>query len=93
MRANECLEKGTQKRLSKKHYDMLSSMDGGWKSAAVMPGGKSTVQIMTKIAGVGNSALQVSGVRQLTHQIMANKFGEWLIIVLRVRQSDSRVLK
>jgi hypothetical protein len=93
MRFTECLEQGTQKSLSKKLFVMQSGMGGGWKSVEVMFGGKFIAQIMTRIAGVGNFALPVSGVRQPAPQIIAGKFDEWSITVLRVRLSSLRVLR
>ena len=75
------------------HFVMRSIMDGASKLAVVTPGAEFIAQIMTKTAGVGNSVFQVSGARQLTHQIMANKFDEWSITVLLERQSKLRYLK
>lgn len=75
------------------HFDMQSIMDGVWKLAVVTPGAEFIAQTMTKTAGVGSSALQVSGVRQVTHQIMAGKFGALSITVLQERRSKSRFLK
>jgi len=63
-------------------FVMQKSMDGVSKLVVVMPGAKFTVHTMTKIAAVGNSALQVFGVRQLTLQIMADKFDGLSIIAL-----------
>jgi hypothetical protein len=63
-------------------------MGGVSKLAVVMPGVKFTAQTMTKIVVVGNSALQVYGVRQLTRQTMADKFDGLLIIVLPGKTVD-----
>jgi hypothetical protein len=68
-------------------------MDGVSKLAAVMHGAGFTAQTMTKTAGVGSSVLQVSGVRHLTHQIMASKFGALSITALQERPFKSRLLK
>ena len=63
-------------------YVTLKVLDGVSKLAVVMPGVEFTAQIMTKIVVVGSSALQAYGVRQLTHQIMADKFDGLSTIVL-----------
>ena len=57
-------------------------MDGASKLAVVMPGAEFSVQTMTKIVDVGNSVLQVYGVRQLIRQIMGGRFGGLSITVL-----------
>jgi hypothetical protein len=92
MSATECQEKGTQKRWSKKRFVTQKIKAGVSKSAVVMPGAEFTAQTTTKIAGVVSSALQVSGARRPTHQIMANKFDEWSITALHGRQSELRSL-
>lgn len=51
------------------------TVDGVSKLAVVMHGVEFIAQTMTKIVVVGSSVLQVYGVRQLTHQTMAGKFG------------------
>jgi len=56
------------------HFVMRKLAAGALKLAGAMPGAECTVQTTTKIAAVGNFALQVYGVRQLAHQIMASKF-------------------
>ena len=71
----KCQEKDIQKRRSKKLFATQKIMDGVWKSAVAMPGVEFTAQIMTRTVGVGNSALQVCGARQLTRPIMAGKSG------------------
>jgi len=75
MSASKCQEKDIQKRRSKKLFVMQKIMDGVWKSAVAMPGAEFTAQIMTKIVGAGNSALQVYGVHRLVRPIMADKSG------------------
>ena len=54
---------------------MQKTMGGVWKSAVAMPGAEFTALIMTKTVDVGNSALQVYGVRRLAHPIMAGRSG------------------
>ena len=71
---------------------MQSNMDGTQKLVVAMPGEKFIVQTMTRITGVVSSALQVSGARRPTRQIMANKFDEWSITAQHGRQSELRSL-
>ena len=68
---------------------MQKAMDGVWKSAAVTPGAEFTAPIMTKNAGVGNSALLVFGVRRLAHPIMAGKYGGLSITALPARTTKT----
>jgi hypothetical protein len=75
MRATECQEKGTPKRLWKMRFISQMVMDGVSKLAVVMPGVEFTVQTTTKIVVVGNSVLQAYGAQQLTLPIMAGRFG------------------
>jgi hypothetical protein len=82
MSAIECQERDILKRQSKRLFVMPKAMAGVWKSAAVTPGAEYTAPIMTKTAGVENSALQVFGVRRQAHPIMAGKYGESSITAL-----------
>lgn len=66
-------------------------MDGALKLAVVMPGVEFTAQTMTKIVVVGNSVLQVFGVRQPAHQITAGKFGGLSTIVLPGNAIEPRI--
>ena len=54
---------------------MQKAVGGVWRSAADMPGVRFIAQITTKTVAVGNSVLQVYGVRPPTRLIMAGKFG------------------
>jgi hypothetical protein len=85
----KCQEKDIQKRWSKKLFVMQKIMDGEWKSAVAMPGVEFTAQIMTRTVGVGNSALQVCGVRQLAHPIMAGKSAGLSITALPAKTISS----
>ena len=69
---------------------MQKAMDGAWKLAAVMLGVEFTAQIMTKTVAVGNSALQVYGVRPPTQLIMAGKFGGLSITALPPKTINTR---
>ena len=66
-------------------------MDGAWRLAVVMPGVEFTAQTMIKIVVVGNSVLQVFGVRQSVHQITAGKFGGLSTIVLPGNAVEPRI--
>lgn len=66
-------------------------MVGVSKLAVVMPGEKYIARKMTWIAAVGNSALRVSGVRLLTHQIMASKYDGLSTTALPRRTSELRL--
>jgi len=72
---------------------MQKPMDGVWGLAAVMPGVGFTALIMTKTVAVGNSVLQVFGVRLPTQRIMAGSFGGLSIIALPIKTIDRRLTK
>jgi len=74
MRASKCHERGTQKKQSKPHFIMPSSVVGELRLAVATPGVEFIAQITTKTAGVENSVSQVSGAHLLAHQITASKF-------------------
>jgi len=82
----ECPEKDIRKRQLKRRFVMQKAVGGVWRLAAVMPGVRFIAQIMTKTVGVGNSALPVFGVHQLTHLIMAGKSAELSITALPVNE-------
>ena len=69
---------------------MQKAVGGVWRLAAVMPGVEFTAQIMTKTVAVGNSVLQVYGVRPPTQLIMAGKFGVLSIIALPPKTINTR---
>jgi len=69
---------------------MQKAVGGVWRLAAVMPGVRFIAQIMTKTVAVGNSVLQVYGVRPPTQLIMANKFGGLSIIAFPPKPINKR---
>jgi len=90
MKATKCREKGTQKKPWKMRFVTRKVMAGVSRLAVVMPGVGFSAPTMTKIVDVGNSVLQVYGVRRLIHQIMGDRFDGLSITVLPVRTGKSR---
>ena len=90
MSAIECQEKDIRKKQLKRHFVMQKAVGGVWRLAAVMPGVRFIAQIMTKTVAVGNSVLQVYGVRPPTQLIMANKFGGLSIIAFPPKPINKR---
>ena len=69
---------------------MPKIMDGVLTLAATMPGAEFTAQTTTKNVGVENSVLQVYGVRQSAHLIMAGKSGGLLTTAPPAKATRSR---
>lgn len=75
MRIDICREDGTQKKPWKMRFATLRRVVGVSKLVAPMPGAGFTAPTTTQNVVAENSVLQVFGVRLLTPQITASKYG------------------